>query len=259
MPPTCWRRARRSIRNDPKLKLAFLRRRRLLSSTSSICGTRNRPGPTSGCEGGEPRIDRQALSAAIARRLKVNGNIVLKSMPFALPIDPDPFDPVQAKKLLAEAGYPNGFVAAISMPCRHTSPPEAIIGYLGAIGIRTRLRTMERAAFFAALTSKKLKGLSFAAPASTGNAPRPACRRSSEPAATLRMAGTPTSTSCISASSPRRTPAEEMLHQIRGTLHERTASRRSGLFLAERDRAARRGSLADEDRSLPWAAPLEDV
>ena len=61
----------------------------------------------------------------------------------------------RAKKLLAEAGYPNGFNAGDF----YASPPyfatgEAIVGYLGAIGIRTRLRTMERAAFLTALHRK---------------------------------------------------------------------------------------------------------
>jgi len=36
---------------------------------------------------------------------------------------------------------------------------ESISNYLAAVGIRTRVRTMERAAFYKALESKKLKGL----------------------------------------------------------------------------------------------------
>src|SRR5215469_8627143 len=77
-----------------------------------------------------------------------------------------------AKKLLAEAGYPNGFDAGDL----YAVPPyfaigEAIVGYLGAIGIRTRLRTMERAAYFSALQSKKLKGVCFCGAGATyGNA-----------------------------------------------------------------------------------------
>ena len=52
----------------------------------------------------------------------------------------------------AEAGYPNGFDAGDLYPWPpYTTMGEAVGGYLGAIGIKVRLRTMERAAFYSAL------------------------------------------------------------------------------------------------------------
>ena len=152
-------------------------------------------------------IDRQALSDAdTLGASKPNGNIVLKRFEYALPIEPDPYDPVQAKKLLAEAGYPNGFDAGDLYPVPpYFATGEAIVGYLGAVGIKTKLRTMERAAFFAALATKKLKGLCFCAAADYGNA----STRMSEivpSSGTSPMAGTPTSMNCTSGSSPKRTP-----------------------------------------------------
>jgi peptide/nickel transport system substrate-binding protein len=117
-------------------------------------------------------IDRKTLSdAETLGASKPTGNVVLKSFEFAVPIEPDPYDPATAKKLLAEAGFPNGFDAGDLYPWPpYFSTGEAIAGYLGAIGIKTRMRTMERAAFYAELPNKKLKGLCVCIAASPGNA-----------------------------------------------------------------------------------------
>ena len=121
----------------------------------------------------EPR-DRSASDqrGGDARRLAADRqHRAARHSSIALPIDPDPYDPAQAKQLLAEAGYPNGFDAGDLYPWPpYFSTGEAISSYLGAIGIRTRVRTMERAAFYAALGTKKLKGLCMCVNAVYGNA-----------------------------------------------------------------------------------------
>src|SRR5205809_8076226 len=87
-------------------------------------------------------------------------NIVPRTFEFAIALEPHPYDPAKAKQLLAEAGYPNGFDAGDLHPWPpYFSTGEAIVSNLAAVGIKTRLRTMERAAFYSALASKKLKGI----------------------------------------------------------------------------------------------------
>ena len=99
------------------------------------------------------------------------GVIVPRVMDYALQTEPVAYDPEKAKKLLAKAGYPNGFDAGELVPI----PPfsivgEAVVGYLNAIGIRVKMRTMERAAFYAAWREKKLKGLFITGAGASGNA-----------------------------------------------------------------------------------------
>src|SRR2546422_6607759 len=80
-------------------------------------------------------------------------------MEFAMRIEPYAYDPPAAKRLLAEAGYPNGFDAGDLTPQPpFTTMGEAAANYLAAVGIRTRLRTMERAAYLDAWRAKKLQG-----------------------------------------------------------------------------------------------------
>lgn len=64
-----------------------------------------------------------------------------------------PYDPAKAKALLAEAGYPNGFDFDI-YGFRMRPRIEAVMGYLAAVGIRTKLQFLQ----FAAVREKQHKG-----------------------------------------------------------------------------------------------------
>ncbi|HEX6081408.1 MAG TPA: ABC transporter substrate-binding protein [Methylomirabilota bacterium] len=117
-------------------------------------------------------IDRNAINQAEMLGLgKVAGGFVPPEFDFSLKIDPPPFDPKRAKQLMVEAGFPNGFDAGDLTPLPpYTSVAEAIGGYLQAIGIRTSVRTMERATFLASWREKKLHGLLIGATGAAGNA-----------------------------------------------------------------------------------------
>jgi len=117
-------------------------------------------------------IDRQAVNAAETLGFsQPTGSIVPRSFEFALPFDPPRYDPKRAKELLAEAGYPDGFDAGDFHPFPpYFSMGEALAGYLQAVGIRTRIKTMERAAFQTAWREKTLHGVLLGITGASGNA-----------------------------------------------------------------------------------------
>ena len=253
-----------SIQNDPKLKLVF----------SGGVGTNlldffamwDPKSPWHDQRVRKPvslALDRETLNeAANLGASRPTGNIVFPNMQYAMKIEPDPYDPGQAKKLLAEAGYPNGFDAAdmYAVP-PYFATAEAIGGYLGAIGIKTRLRTMERAAYFSALMSKKLKGVCFCSDAVYGNA-------------STRMAvivptdgiyaygGWPDVDELFKRqlSETDSEKREEMLHEIQKIVHDRTRFAPIWEYFWPSGLGPRveEASLMKID-PFPWSAPLEDV
>ena len=117
-------------------------------------------------------LDRQAINeAACLGFCPPTAVIIPRVMDFALQTEPLPYDPQKAKQLLADAGYPNGFDAGDLVPI----PPffttgESVVNYLNAIGIRVKMRVMERAAFYTAWREKKLPSLFITGGGASGNA-----------------------------------------------------------------------------------------
>jgi len=117
-------------------------------------------------------IDRKAINQSEMLGLgKLASSNIPPEFDFALKLEPPPYDPKRAKQLMVEAGYANGFDAGDLTPLPPYNPlAESVAGMLQAIGIRSHVRSMERATFLGEWREKKLKGLILPATGAAGNA-----------------------------------------------------------------------------------------
>jgi len=80
------------------------------------------------------------------------------------------YDPVQARKLLADASYPSGFDAGYyTGDSSYANIGEAALDNLAQIGIRAKLRPLERAAFLQGYADKKFSNIIQGASGAFGN------------------------------------------------------------------------------------------
>ncbi len=101
-------------------------------------------------------IDVDAIRKAVMRGLSVPTAVNLPNpAAMGIPAEMDkrhPYSPAAAKKLLAEAGYPNGFEVTLDCPNNRYINDEkicvAVAGMLAKIGVKVRVNAMPRSQYF---------------------------------------------------------------------------------------------------------------
>ena len=117
-------------------------------------------------------IDRQGLNEAETLGLsRITASIIPRAFDFAWPAPLYEYDPARAKRLLAEAGYPNGFDGGtLFSDVLYAPVAETIANDFRPVGIRMVLQPIERAGFFKAVQEKRLKNVILIGSGALGNA-----------------------------------------------------------------------------------------
>ena len=118
-------------------------------------------------------LDRDGMSEALfLGGCKTTNSIIPYTFEYYWQPPPAVYDPVKARKLLAEAGHPNGFDSGpLYVDASYSNIGEVVVNNFGQVGISARLRPVERAGFLAGYSGKKYaRGTLRAASGAFGNA-----------------------------------------------------------------------------------------
>jgi peptide/nickel transport system substrate-binding protein len=117
-------------------------------------------------------IDREDINQALTLgKSNLTGSIVPNIFEYYWQPPAPTYDPAEARRLLAEAGYPKGFNAGeFNCDSSYADVAEAVLNNLQEVGIRTKLRPLERAAFFKGYAEKRLKNVIQGQSGAFGNA-----------------------------------------------------------------------------------------
>ena len=114
------------------------------------------------------KIINQALTLGHSR---ITGSIIPDTFDFYWKPPAPTYDPAKAKQLLAEAGFAGGFDAGeYYCDSTYSNLSEAVLNNLNAVGIRAKLRPLERAAFIKGYSEKNYKNIIQGGSGAFGNA-----------------------------------------------------------------------------------------
>jgi peptide/nickel transport system substrate-binding protein len=208
-------------------------------------------------------VDRQAINQAETLGFsKITGSFIPTSVDFYWQPPIYPYDSSKARELLTEAGYPKGFDAGDFWCDAATSDYcEAVLNYLQAVGIRAKLRPLERAGFLQAYREKKLKNIVYSLSGGFGNA---AMRIETFTASSGAYAygGYPDIDELLKEQATELDPKrrEALLHRIQQLIYEKVMYLpiwQLSLLQAYGPRVAQSGLGLIAD--YPWSAPYDEL